>query len=188
MSRIGKKPISIPSGVDVHVDGPKVLVKGPKGSLAQTVTGAISVEVDAGAKEVRVKRSSDLRTDRAKHGLYRALIANMIEGVTKGYAKTLEIQGVGYRAQLQGKRLMLFVGYNTKMPQVYAIPEGLTIACPTPTEINISGIDKQLVGLAAATIRAIRIPDVYKGKGIRYKGEVVRKLPGKTVAATGATA
>ncbi|MFH0939783.1 MAG: 50S ribosomal protein L6 [Planctomycetota bacterium] len=188
MSRIGKKPISLPTGVDVKVDGQKVLVKGPKGSLTQTLTGAISVEVDADVREVRVKRNSDLRADRAKHGLYRALIANMIEGVIKGYAKSLEIQGVGYRAQLQANRLMLFVGYNNKVPQIYNIPNGVTITCPTPTQINIVGIDKQLVGLVASTIRAIRVPDVYKGKGIRYQGEVVRKLPGKTVTATGATA
>jgi large subunit ribosomal protein L6 len=186
MSRIGKKPVSIPSGVDVKVNGQSVTVKGPKGSLTQVLTGAIAVEVDAAAKEVLVKRSSEIRMDRAKHGLYRSLINNMIEGVTKGYAKSLEIQGVGYRALLKGKRLELFVGYNTKVPEVYNIPEGVTVVCPTPTEINISGIDKQLVGQVASSIRLIRPPDVYKGKGVRYKGEVVRKLPGKTVAATGA--
>ena len=185
MSRIGKKPVAIPSGVEVKVDGSKVSVKGPKGTLNQVVTGAIKVQVDAAAKEVRVLRESDLRTDRAKHGLYRALIANMIEGVTKGYAKALEIQGVGYRAQLQGKRLQLFVGYNTKVPEIYEVPEGVTVTCPTPTEIQVVGADKQLVGQVAASIRLIRIPDVYKGKGVRYKGEVVRKLAGKTVAATG---
>ncbi len=188
MSRIGKKPIPIPAGVEVKVAGSSIDVKGPKGSLSQEVTGGIKLEVDGTAKEVRVSRTSDLRTDRAKHGLYRALVANMVEGVTKGYAKTLEIQGVGYRAQLQGKRLNLFVGYNTKTPEIYQIPEGVTVTCPTPTEINIVGIDKQLVGQVAASIRHIRPPDVYKGKGVRYKGEVVRKLPGKTVAATGGAA
>ena len=188
MSRIGKKPVVIPSGVEVKAEGNKISVKGPKGTLTQEITGAIKVEVDAGAKQVRVLRNGELREDRAKHGLYRALLANMVEGVTKGYVKDLEIQGVGYRAQLQGKRLSLFVGYNNKVPEVYNIPEGVTVVCPTPTTINISGADKQLVGQVAATIRQIRIPDVYKGKGIRYKGEVVRKLPGKTVAATGATA
>jgi large subunit ribosomal protein L6 len=188
MSRIGKKPVPIPAGVDVKVDGKNVSVKGPKGTLNQDLQGAISVEVDAAAKEVRVLRNSDLRADRAKHGLYRALIANMIDGVTKGYAKSLEIQGVGYRAQLQGpKKLHLFVGYNTKIPEVYTIPDGVTVTVPTPTEINIAGIDKQLVGQVAASIRLIRKPDVYKGKGVRYKGEVVRKLPGKTVAAAGAS-
>jgi large subunit ribosomal protein L6 len=188
MSRIGKKPVPIPAGVDVQVAGSTVTVKGPKGSLSQAVTGAIKVEVDAAAKEVRVLRGSDLRGDRAKHGLYRALIANMIEGVTKGYAKSLEIQGVGYRVVAAGKRLSLFVGYNTKRPEIYDVPEGILVTCPTPTEINIAGIDKQLVGEVAASLRHIRPPDVYKGKGVRYKGEVVRKLPGKTVAATGGAA
>jgi large subunit ribosomal protein L6 len=185
MSRIGKKPVPIPAGVEVKVDGNKVTVKGPKGSLTQELLGATKVEVDAAAKEVRLSRESEVRVERAKHGLYRALIANMIEGVTKGYAKSLEIQGVGYRAQLAGKRLNLFVGYNTKVPEVYNIPEGVTVTVPQPTEINIVGIDKQLVGQVAASIRLIRPPDVYKGKGVRYRGEVVRKLPGKTVAATG---
>jgi large subunit ribosomal protein L6 len=188
MSRIGKKPVAIPAGVEVKVNGNAVSVKGPKGTLTQVLTGAVSVEVDAAAKEVRVNRASDLRMDRAKHGLYRALIANMIEGVTTGYAKSLEIQGVGYRAALAGKKLQLFVGYNTKVPEVYMVPEGVTVTVPQPTEINIVGIDKQLVGQVAASIRHIRPPDVYKGKGVRYKGEVVRKLPGKTVAATGGAA
>ena len=187
MSRIGKKPVPIPAGVEIKVAGKNVSIKGPKGTLTQELNGAISIEVDAGAKEVRVQRGSELRTDRAKHGLYRALIANMIEGVTKGYAKTLEIQGIGYRAILQGKnKLQLFVGYNTKVPEIYMIPDGVTVTCPTPTEINIAGIDKQLVGQVAASIRHVRPPDVYKGKGVRYRGEVVRKLPGKTVAAAGA--
>ena len=188
MSRIGKKPVIVPNGVEVTIAGNMVSVKGPKGALTQSVAGAITVEVDAAAKEVRVMRGSDLRSDRAKHGLYRALIANMIEGVTKGYARTLEIQGVGYRAQLQGKRLQLYVGYNTKVPEVYALPEGVQVTCPSPTEINIVGIDKQLVGQVAASIRHVRPPDVYKGKGIRYKDEVVRRLPGKTVGATGGAA
>jgi large subunit ribosomal protein L6 len=186
MSRIGKKPVPIPAGVEIKVDGRNVSIKGPKGTLSQSLQGEIKVEVDADPKQLRVVRNSDLRPDRAKHGLYRALIANMIEGVTKGYAKSLEIQGVGYRAQLQGKKLQLFVGYNTKIPEVYMVPEGVTVTVPTPTEININGIDKQLVGQVAASIRLIRKPDVYKGKGVRYKGEVVRKLPGKTVAAAGA--
>lgn len=188
MSRIGKKPVAIPSGVEVKVDGQTVSVKGPKGQLQQQVTGAISVQVDAGAKVVRVLRNSDLHADKAKHGLYRALIANMIEGVTKEYTKVLEIQGVGYRVQKQGQALQLYVGYNNKVPEVFVPPAGVTVTCPTQTAISISGADKQLVGEVAAAIRHIRPPDVYKGKGIRYKGEVVRKLPGKTVAATGSTA
>ena len=186
MSRIGKKPVPIPAGVEVKIAGDAVTVKGPKGSLTQVVTGAVTVEVDAATKEVLVGRTSDVRMDRAKHGLYRALIANMIEGVTKGYTKTLEIQGIGYRAILQGKRLQLFVGYNTKVPEIYNVPEGVTLTVPTPTEIIVTGTDKQLVGQVAASIRLVRKPDVYKGKGVRYRGEVVRKLPGKTVATTGA--
>ena len=187
MSRIGKKPVSIPAGVDVKVDGQQVTVKGPKGTLTQDMTGAISAEVDAATKEVKFSRGSDLRVDRAKHGLYRSIINNMIEGVTKGYSKELEIQGVGYRAELSSdkKKLRLFVGYNTKIPEIYAIPEGVKVTLPVPTKITVEGIDKQLVGQVASSIRLVRIPDVYKGKGVRYKGEVVRKLPGKTVAATG---
>ena len=186
MSRIGKKPVPIPAGVDVKVSGNTVTIKGPKGTLSQTLTGAVSAEFDAAAKEVRITRTSELRADRAKHGLYRALIANMIEGVTKGYSETLEIQGIGYRAVLAGKRLQLFVGFNTKIPEIYNVPEGVTVTLGSPTEINIVGIDKQLVGQVASSICYVRRPDVYKGKGIRYKGEVVRKLPGKTVATTGA--
>lgn len=186
MSRIGKKPVFIPPGVEVSVEGPQVSVKGPKGVLEQRLTGSILVEVDAQAKELRVKRGTDLRVDRAKHGLYRSLLANMVEGVTKGYEKRLEIQGVGFRAQLTGKRLTLFVGYNTKVPEIFPVPAGVSVTCPTQTQIIIAGTDKQLVGQIAAQIRSIRPPDVYKGKGIRYQGEIVRKLPGKTVGATSA--
>ncbi len=187
MSRIGKKPVTIPAGVDVKVDGYIVTVKGPKGTLKQELTGAIGAEVDAGTKELKFTRSSEMRSDRAKHGLYRSIVNNMIEGVTKGYMKELEIQGVGYRAELSGdkKKLRLFVGYNTKIPEIYSIPEGVKVTLAQPTQITVEGIDKQLVGQVAASIRLVRIPDVYKGKGVRYKGEVVRKLPGKTVAATG---
>jgi large subunit ribosomal protein L6 len=185
MSRIGKKPVPIPAGVEVKVDGQTVTVKGPKGSLSQVLTGAVGAKVDAQTKEVKFERTSDSRSDRAKHGLYRAIINNMIVGVTKGYAKSLEIQGVGYRAELSGSKLKLFVGYNTKIPEIYMIPAGVKVTVPQPTEINVEGIDKQLVGQVAASIRLVRTPDVYKGKGVRYRGEVVRKLPGKTVAATG---
>lgn len=187
MSRIGKKPVSIPAGVEVKVDGQTVTVKGPKGTLTQVLTGAITAEVDKDTKEVKFGRGSELRVDRAKHGLYRSIVNNMIEGVTKGYQKELEIQGVGYRAELSGdkKILKLFVGYNTKIPEVYNIPDGVKVTLAAPTQISVEGIDKQLVGQVASSIRLVRIPDVYKGKGVRYKGEVVRKLPGKTVAATG---
>jgi large subunit ribosomal protein L6 len=187
MSRIGKQPVAIPAGVEVKVEGQVVTVKGPKGTLKQEMTGAISAEVDTATKEVKFARGSELRIDRAKHGLYRSIVNNMIEGVTKGYAKNLEIQGVGYRAELSSdkKKLRLFVGYNTKIPEIYSIPEGVKVTLAVPTQISIEGIDKQLVGQVAASIRLVRTPDVYKGKGIRYAGEVVRKLPGKTVAATG---
>jgi large subunit ribosomal protein L6 len=185
MSRIGKKPVPIPADVEVGVAGSKVSVKGPKGALQLELTGAVTAEVDVPAKEVRVRCASDLRPDRAKHGLYRALLANMMLGVTKGYEKRLEIQGVGYKALLNGKRLHLFIGYNTKVPELFEIPDGVTVTCPAPTQIVVAGIDKQLVGQVAAEIRSIRPPDVYKGKGIRYRGEAVRKLPGKTVGATG---
>ncbi|GMV80957.1 MAG: 50S ribosomal protein L6 [Planctomycetota bacterium] len=183
MSRIGKKPVAIPDGVNVSVEGHEVTVKGPKGQLKLAMSGSISAAVEG--KELMVLRSSDLRAERAKHGLYRALAANMIFGVTKGYEKRLEIQGVGYRAQVSGKQVLLWVGWNTKVPRVYQIPDGVTVTCPSQTEMVITGIDKQLVGQAAASLRAIRPPDVYKGKGIRYQGEQVRKLPGKTVGATG---
>ncbi len=186
MSRIGKKPVPIPAGVEVTVSDALVSVKGPKGTLQLRLTGAIKAEVDAQAKEVRVACGTMLRTDRAKHGLYRALMANMVVGVTKGYEKQLEIQGVGYRAILDGKRLQLFVGYNTKVPELFDIPDEVVVDCPSQTQIIITGIDKQLVGQVAAEIRSVRPPDVYQGKGIRYRGEQVRKLPGKTVGAAGA--
>lgn len=185
MSRVGVKPIALPEGVEVVFAGGAAVVKGPKGSLSQEITGTVVVDVDKEKREVRVRRLSDVRSDRAKHGLYRALLANMIEGVTKGFVKRLEIQGVGYRAEKQGEVLKLFVGYNASVPERYRIPEGVKVEVSKPTEIVISGIDKQLVGQAAASIRAVRPPDVYKGKGIRYRGEVARKLPGKTVGAAG---
>src|SRR4051812_14257602 len=157
MSRIGKKPVTIPAGVDVKVDAQKITVKGPKGTLTQEMTGAISAEVNADTKEITFSRGSELRVDRAKHGLYRSIVNNMIEGVTKGYQKALEIQGVGYRAELTSdkKKLRLFVGYNTKIPEVYAIPEGVKVTLATPTQISIEGIDKQLVGQVAASIRLV---------------------------------
>jgi large subunit ribosomal protein L6 len=184
MSRIGKKPVTIPAGVEVGVQGQRVTVKGPKGALELELTGAVSAAVDPQAHELRVLRHNDERTDRAKHGLYRSLLANMVLGVTKGYERRLEIQGVGYKAQVAGSRLQLFVGFNNKVPSTFAVPAGVSVVCPSPTQIVISGIDKQLVGQVAAEIRSIHPPDVYHGKGIRYQGEAVRKLPGKTVGAT----
>lgn len=175
MSRIGKKPIPIPQGVEVKVEGGQVVVKGPKGALSQRVPTEIEVRVLDG--EVRVERKAETRRARALHGLMRSLIANMVHGVTQGFEKRLEIVGVGYRAQLEGRTLRLALGYSH--PVLYPIPEGINIEVPQPTKIVVKGIDKQKVGQVAAEIRALREPDSYKGKGIRYEGEVVRLKVGK---------
>jgi large subunit ribosomal protein L6 len=175
MSRIGKAPIPIPSGVEVQVAGSTVSVKGSKGRLSMDVHPAMSVAVADGT--VVVSRSSDEAQHRALHGLTRSLIANMVEGVTNGYAKTLEIQGVGYRAALKGSDLEIAVGYSH--PVTVKAPQGIAFEVPQPTRIVVSGTDKQAVGQIAANIRAIRKPDPYKGKGIRYAGEYVRKKAGK---------
>ncbi|MGH2793452.1 MAG: 50S ribosomal protein L6, partial [Actinomycetota bacterium] len=169
MSRIGKAPIPIPSGVEVQVAGVTVSVKGSKGTLTMDVHPAMSVAVDEGA--VLVSRPTDEAQHRALHGLTRSLIANMVEGVTNGYSKTLEIQGVGYRAALKGSDLEVAVGYSH--PVTVKAPKGIAFEVPQPTRIVVSGTDKQAVGQIAANIRAIRKPDPYKGKGIRYQGEYV---------------
>lgn len=175
MSRIGKKPIQIPQGVTVEVARREVRVKGPKGSLTVAIDPDMRVVVEDGV--VRVERPSDGRRHRSLHGLTRTLIANAVQGVTQGYTKELEIKGIGYRAKLSGRALELSVGFSH--PVIFEPPEGVTIEVPEPTKIRVSGIDKQLVGQVAADIRAIRPPDAYKGKGIRYAGEVVRLKPGK---------
>jgi large subunit ribosomal protein L6 len=175
MSRVGRRPIPIPAGVEVKVEGERVTVKGPKGTLEQIVHPAMSVAVDDG--NVIVSRPSEERLHRALHGLTRSLVANMVEGVTNGYAKTLEIQGVGYRAALKGSNLEVAVGYSH--PVVVEPPKGVTFEVPQPNRIIVSGADKQVVGQIAANIRAVRKPDSYKGKGIRYQGEYVRKKAGK---------
>ena len=159
----------------MKVEGERVTVKGPKGTLEQVVHPAMSVSVDDG--NVIVTRPSEERLHRALHGLTRSLVANMVEGVTNGYAKTLEIQGVGYRAALKGSNLEVAVGYSH--PVVVEPPKGVTFEVPLPNRIVVSGTDKQVVGQVAANIRAIRKPDAYKGKGIRYQGEYVRKKAGK---------
>ena len=182
MSRIGKQPIAIPDGVTVEVDDGLVTVKGPGGELSQRVVRDLRVIVDGG--EVRVERPSDERDHRALHGLTRSLIANMVEGVTKGYEKRLEIQGVGYRAALKGSELELQVGFSH--PVTMSPPAGIEFEVPAPNRIVVKGIDKQLVGEIAANVRKIRKPEPYKGKGIRYEGEYVRKKAGK--AAKGAIA
>jgi large subunit ribosomal protein L6 len=175
MSRIGRKPIEIPEGVTVDVKPGAVMVKGPKGELSQTVSAQMTVAEDDGA--LTVSRPSDRGEDRALHGLTRSLIANMVEGVTAGFEKRLEIQGVGYRARLQGKALELSVGYSH--PISVTAPEGIEFEVPQPTQVIVRGIDKQLVGEIAARIRRVRPPEPYKGKGIRYVGEHVRRKVGK---------
>jgi len=178
MSRIGRAPITIPAGVDVKIDNSVITVKGPKGTLTKTLHPAIKVDVQDGV--IHVTRSSDERTDRALHGLTRTLINNMVVGVTQGFTKELEINGVGYRAQKQGKQLVMNLGYSH---QVFVDEiEGIHIEVPNPNRIVISGIDKQLVGQFAADVRSKRPPEPYKGKGIKYVNEVIRRKEGKTGA------
>ncbi|MCK6501180.1 MAG: 50S ribosomal protein L6 [Nitrospirales bacterium] len=176
MSRIGKKPIAVPSGVDVKVAGPLVSVKGPMGKLDWRLAEGLSVQVKDG--QLVVDRNGDARQTRALHGLVRAELSNMIYGVTKGYEKSLEITGVGYKAQMQGREMSFNVGYIN--PVIYAVPVGIDVKVDKQTLISIKGIDKRLVGQVAANIRAIKPPDVYKQKGIRYAGEALRKKEGKT--------
>jgi large subunit ribosomal protein L6 len=177
MSRVGKKPILIPKNVKVSVTGNTVLVEGPKGKL--TLEAHPKMTVEAKADQVLVSRHSDEKTDMALHGLTRTLINNMVVGTTTGYQKELEIQGVGFRAQVSGKKLVLQLGFSH--PVEFHIPEGIVIEAPKPTQVVIKGIDKQKVGETAAEIRAIFPPEPYKGKGIRYVGEYVRKKVGKAV-------
>jgi large subunit ribosomal protein L6 len=175
MSRIGRKPITVPDSVTVEVAPGSVAVKGPKGELSQRLSPEMKVEQADGA--VTVQRPTDRGEHRALHGLTRSLIANMVEGVTEGYEKRLEIQGVGYRAQLKGKSLELALGYSH--PVSVEAPEGIEFEVPQPTEIVVRGIDKQLVGQVAADIRKRRPPEPYKGKGIRYRDEHVMRKVGK---------
>lgn len=178
MSRVGSKPIEIPDGVTVSVDGDVVRVKGPRGELTQAVRPEMDVSVEDGL--VRVARPSDARQHKALHGLTRSLIANMVEGVTDGYRKGLEIVGIGYRAEKRGKNLVLNVGFSHEVE--YPEPEGITISTDGPTVILVEGNDKQQVGQVAAELRAVRPPEPYKGKGIRYQGEHVRRKAGKAGA------
>jgi large subunit ribosomal protein L6 len=178
MSRVGRKPIVLPAGVTAAVEGALCRVKGPKGELTQDLHEAVRVSVDG--NEVVVTRASDQPEHRALHGLTRALIQNMVIGVTEGFRKSLELQGTGYRAQLQGSALMLNVGYSH---QVEMQPiEGATFEVETPTVLHVSGIDKQVVGQQAALVRRVRPPEPYHGKGIRYRGEVVKLKAGKSRA------
>ena len=175
MSRIGRLPIEIPSGVDVQVEPGEVRVKGPKGELSQHVSPELSIEREDST--LRVTRPTDRGEHRALHGLTRSLIFNMVQGVTEGYQKQLEIQGVGYRAQLRGKSLELALGYSH--PIKMDAPEGIEFEVPAPTQVIVRGIDKQAVGEVAARIRKLRPPEPYKGKGIRYAGEYVARKVGK---------
>lgn len=177
MSRIGKLPITVPSGVDVTIDGRTVTVKGPKGALSHTVIDPITVERGEDGV-VHVRRPDDERRTKAMHGLSRTLINNLVIGVTSGYEKKLEIHGVGYRVALKGSALEFALGFSH--PVVVNPPEGITFAVETPTRFSVTGIDKQLVGETAANIRKIRKPEPYKGKGVRYAGEAVRRKVGKT--------
>jgi large subunit ribosomal protein L6 len=179
MSRIGKAPVQIPKGVKVAIEAGTVKVEGPLGKLEQRPHPAVSLTVDQAAGVVTVTRADDDRESRALHGLTRALVANMVEGVSKGYEKKLEIVGVGYIAAIQKNVLQLRVGFANEL-QV-PIPPGLTVTCPDQTHIVIKGIDKQLVGQFAAEVRARRKPEPYKGKGIRYENEQVRRKAGKAV-------
>ncbi len=178
MSRIGRKPIPLPSGVEVGVEGQRISVRGPKGSLNLEVHPRMTVKIQDSS--LQVVRPTDARQDRALHGLTRTLLANAVEGVTRGFEKRLELFGIGYRAQVDKGALVLHLGYSH--PVRYPIPAGVSIKVEGTNVIVVSGIDKQLVGQVAATIRGFRKPDPYKGKGIRYVGEMIRLKPGKTGA------
>jgi large subunit ribosomal protein L6 len=175
MSRIGKQPIEIPAGVSVAIDPGRVMVNGPLGELTQQVPPRMKIEQSEG--ELVVSRPTERGEDRALHGLTRSLVANMVEGVTKGFERRLQIQGVGYRASLRGADLELNVGYSHSV--VIQPRQGISFEVPTPTEVIVKGIDKQQVGQTAAEIRSVRRPEPYKGKGIRYEGEYVRRKVGK---------
>ena len=176
MSRIGKLPVPVPAGVDVQINGSDVTVKGPKGTLSHTVVAPITVEKGEGVLDV--KRPDDERQSKALHGLTRTLVNNMVVGVTEGYEKKLEIVGVGYRVLSKGPTQLEFqLGFSH--PVVVNAPEGITFAVESPTKFGVQGIDKQLVGEVAANIRKLRKPEPYKGKGVRYAGEIVRKKVGK---------
>jgi large subunit ribosomal protein L6 len=178
MSRIGKAPIDLPPGVEVQIEGDVVRVKGPKGELQREIRPEAEVRLEDG--QLLVTRKAESKQHRAYHGLTRALVANMVEGVNTGFRKALEIVGVGYRAEKKGDTLVLTVGYSHEVR--YPEPEGITITTPAPTQIVVEGIDKQKVGQVAAELRSVRPPEPYKGKGIRYQGEQVRRKAGKTGA------
>lgn len=176
MSRIGKKPIPVPPKVTVTIDGQAVTVKGPKGELSRVLPTGVSVAQEG--DEIQVTRVNESRMARERHGLCRTLVANMVEGVSQGFQKRLEIQGIGYRAQLQGRNLNLSLGYSH--PVIFEPPPGIDFAVESNTNVIVSGIDKEIVGNVAASIRASRPPEPYKGKGVRYAGEYIRRKAGKS--------
>ena len=176
MSRIGNKPITVPEGIEVNLDGQKITVKGPKGTLEREIHNNMSVKLENGV--ITVTRPNDEKENRSLHGLTRTLINNMIEGVSQGFSKQLEINGVGYRAAKQGKTFVLTLGYSH--PVNMEEPEGITYEVPNPNTIIVKGIDKQLVGECAAVVRSKRPPEVYRGKGIKYADEHIRRKEGKT--------
>jgi large subunit ribosomal protein L6 len=175
MSRIGKKPVAVPKNVTATVDGQTVTVKGPKGQLSLTLIDDVEAALEDGA--IVVKPRSDTKRARSMWGMSRSLVENLVKGTTNGFSRTLEITGVGYRAAMDGKSLKLQLGYSHDI--FYAVPEGISIAVPKPTEINVSGIEKDKVGQVAAEIRGFRGPEPYKGKGIRYQGEYIQRKEGK---------
>ena len=175
MSRIGKMPITVPAGVAVTIDGSTVTAKGPKGELTRTFRPIVSIKQDGDV--IIVERPDDSREAKAQHGLVRTLVANMVEGVEKGYSKKLQLVGVGYRAAVKGSDLEMQLGYSH--PVIVKAPEGITFECPSPTEIIVSGASKEQVGQVAADVRKWRKPEPYKGKGIRYEGEYIRRKLGK---------
>ncbi len=175
MSRIGRLPIAIPAGVDVTIDGSTITVKGPKGTLTRTVHSNMKVEKDG--EQITVTRPDDSKMNKSLHGLTRTLIANMVTGVNESYKKELEVNGVGYRVQMQGSNLVMNIGYSHQV--IMASPEGITVECPAPNKIIISGADKQKVGQFAAEVREKRPPEPYKGKGIKYAEEHIRRKEGK---------
>ena len=184
MSRIGRSPIAIPSGVTTKQEGASLLVEGPKGALSLDIPPAVTVRLEGG--QLKVERTAEDKRHRAMHGLYRALIANMVHGVSTGFSKELEISGVGYRAQLQGKQISIQAGFSH--PVVVALPEGITVEVPKPTSVIVKGADKHLVGQFTANLRRIAPPEPYKGKGIKYAGEVIRRKAGKAATGAGAKA
>jgi large subunit ribosomal protein L6 len=178
MSRVGLRPIEIPGGVTVNLEGSTATVKGPQGSITRTLPDVCSYNQDGGT--IRVTRNSETQTGRSMHGLARTLLSNMVVGVTEGFVKELEIVGVGHKAEVKGKNLVLTIGFSH--PVVFPIPEGIKIETPTITQIKVSGIEKDKVGQVAANIRKVRPPEPYKGKGIKYVGEMIRRKAGKAAA------